>query len=292
MGCFSWTCAVCTHDILGDAVPGYKDYNAAKVLLPNGDILTGDYDSYGGIAGLSLVDHVDDFKLVHLPCWKRGMTYETLGETKHAQNQGFWPGERAAEGYWGPPKLEEIEYERKYVCFECRRTWKSKWSGGRCTFGCAGPRPCKEHNVSTIESAEQAGSAFYKLERLWRNDACKQLMEQGLSQDDAWNELHSASPPEGLLKDKPKGCDACRDFLHKDTVEGFGYHNAVGICRNTAYQFQGEGKPGNCYYYGSHQLLEHGPEDGPTICRGCDSSDHLELVKLLESPLEQLAAEA
>jgi len=264
MGFFSFTCAVCEHDMMHGPNPGYSKYTRGIVFFPDGDRVSGEYDGYGRLGPINLAD-IDSglglggnpnalrgcsYKLVHEACRTKDMTFENIeGSTTHGRNQGFWPGERIAQDRWGPPDLSEITQKSTYVCFQCHRVWDAKWAAGVCPFGCERPE----------DSSEDA-----------------------------------------------------------ETVSSFSYRrgsmtNALAICRNPSYVFKphypGKAREAtNCWYYGIKQLIvgklspeaeewerEKAEADGRAFdwkpsCPGCKSSEHLEMFKLIRSPLEHLAA--
>ena len=141
MGCFSYGCAVCDQEILGGEDPGYSKFNKAIVLWPNGDRISGEYDGFGRIGGIeNLAEQHGGWKIVHQSCYQ-GQAFDTLSDgNNHADHQGCWPGERMAVEFYGEPNLSELKREKTYVCNMCLRTWKAKWSGGKCMFGCVRPK--------------------------------------------------------------------------------------------------------------------------------------------------------
>lgn len=298
MGMFSWTCAVCTHDLLGDSVAGYRKYNEAKLLLPNGDILTGSYSGYGELAGLDLSER-KGFKLVHLACWEPGMHYEGLGETEHARDQGFFPGERLCEEQWGPPNMEEIEHETEYVCLECRRVFKSKWSHGKCPYGCPGPKPCHEHGVSTVMASLEVYRKNWAQDTRTRKRIEKRLIEEeGLSEGDARNATFSAPYDAELRAEREKlQCKKC-EAVSDNTVEQLEHDaDALVVCRNPSYTIrEGQTTPRPCWSYGKTVQAQSKPRSWETDyvpkCSSCSSPDHLEFFELIKAPLQHLAMEA
>jgi hypothetical protein len=142
MGQFSYCCAVCDQEILHGNVQGYSKYKRAVALFPNGDRASGEYDGYGriGFADINEAMYGEGApKIVH-ECCLNGQSFEDLTKgDRHASDQGWWPGERQMVLRYGPPNMEEIEKEETYFCRLCLRTWKAKWSGGVCPWGCERP---------------------------------------------------------------------------------------------------------------------------------------------------------
>jgi hypothetical protein len=148
MGQFSWCCAVCDQEVMHGRHPGYQWTTDAVILWPNGDRRSGRYeDGYGVIAGVNLVDQLGGWRLVHQRCYEKvdlrlsaQALFASFKPEQHAADQGWWPGERLAVDRYGEPNLVELTKEQTYVCYECKRTWKAKWSGGACPFGCVRPK--------------------------------------------------------------------------------------------------------------------------------------------------------
>lgn len=152
MGQFSWCCAVCDQEVMHGKHPGYQWTTDAVILWPNGDRRSGRYeDGYGWIAGIDLVEQHGGWRLAHQRCYETVMhkptaeLFESFGPERHAQDQGWWPGERLAVERYGEPDMSELTKEKTYVCYECRRTWKAKWSGGACPFGCKRSEDWKDY---------------------------------------------------------------------------------------------------------------------------------------------------
>jgi hypothetical protein len=150
--------------------PGYQWTTDAVILWPNGDRRSGRYmDGYGVIGGVDLVNEGgDDWRLVHQWCYAkvRHLSTEDLfasfHKDRHAGDQGWWPGERLAVERYGEPDLSELENEKEksYVCYGCKSTWKAKWSGGVCPFGCERPAEFKSYK----ELVEPLRHLSYELE--------------------------------------------------------------------------------------------------------------------------------
>ena len=147
MGQFSWCCALCDQEVMHGRQPGYQWTTDAVILWPNGDRRSGRYeDGYGRIAGVDLVEQLGGWRLTHQRCYDKVRHLETaelfasFKPDRHASDQGWWPGERNAVLRYGEPDLSELKEDQTYVCYECKRTWKAKWSGGKCAFGCARPK--------------------------------------------------------------------------------------------------------------------------------------------------------
>lgn len=166
MGQFSWCCGLCDQEVMHGRQPGYEWTKEVAILWPNGDIRRGVYeDGYGNIAGINLVDEPGGWRLVHQRCliafkpngngefWNAPaqQLFAALKPDRHAQDQGWWPGERLAVERYGEPELSELTEERTYVCYECKRTWKAKWSGGICPFGCVRPKNYRDSEESIVK---------------------------------------------------------------------------------------------------------------------------------------------
>lgn len=155
MGNFSYSCGVCSQEVLHGHMPGYTKFTKAIVMWPNGDRMSGEYDGYGRIGGgPNLVEQLGDWKVVHQCCYN-DQPYEEMKHGPHnAPDQGFWPGERLAVVRYGEPDRSELK-EQTYVCYVCRCLWKAKWSGGVCAFGCERPE--------NYESREEMVEPFHWL---------------------------------------------------------------------------------------------------------------------------------
>lgn len=144
MGQFSYCCAICDQEILHGHMPGYSKFTRAILFWPNGDRVSGEYDGYGRLGGIDLVDQGGDWKIVH-QCCNRGQPYAEMTKGgDHAADQGWWPGERLAIVRYGQPDMSDIKKVQRYVCIECNATWKARWSGGICPNGCV--RPANYHD--------------------------------------------------------------------------------------------------------------------------------------------------
>lgn len=91
-------------------------------------------------------------------------------------------------------------------------------------------------------------------------------------------------------------------FVEPFYMNQIGMANGLAICWNTEYETRYRPKPEkiNCFYYGLKQQIVTDPTKGAyweegmnkaLNCPGCHSADHLEIVKVLRSPLEMLANE-
>lgn len=140
MGSFGWNCNECGHPVLGFCYPGYNKYSQAVVIFPNGDRWTGEYDGYGRLGGVDLVNDVGgrEWRIVHAPCYDgQDFNYlKTEEEVGHDDTQAGGYDEHKMEEAFGPPDLDEINHIRNYACKRCYATWQTKWSGGRCPHGC------------------------------------------------------------------------------------------------------------------------------------------------------------
>ncbi len=137
MGCFGWLCKVCEHPILGFSYAGYNKFMDAIVLTKNGDRISGEYDGYGRLGGIDLMDWGRNFCMVHAECYT-GQPYAELDAKRvgHDDTQATGYEEWKMEEAFGPPNLKEIPDDRTYACKKCYITWKAKWAGGRCIQGC------------------------------------------------------------------------------------------------------------------------------------------------------------
>jgi hypothetical protein len=157
MGQFSWCCALCDQEVMHGQQPGYQWATDAVILWPNGDRRSGRYeDGYGDIAGVNLVDQRGGWRLVHQRCYDKVRhlgteeLFASFHPDRHASDQGWWPGERVAVKRYGEPEMSELTKENRYVCYERKRTWKAKWAGGVCPFGCVRPKNYLD-SAETIE---------------------------------------------------------------------------------------------------------------------------------------------
>jgi hypothetical protein len=98
MGFFSWECEVCKHSIRAPYCVNKdsKWMNDAVFIMKNGSIKKGHYDGYGNISN----GYDDDEYYYNAPtayhrlCWQKvGSPVEHKGESKPAQDQGFFVGE-------------------------------------------------------------------------------------------------------------------------------------------------------------------------------------------------------
>jgi len=159
MGQFSWCCAVCDQEVMHGPQPGYQKFTDAVIVWPNGDRRSGRYeDGYGNIAGMDLVEQHDGWRLVHQSCFDASLPVAELfagfKPEGHAADQGWRPSERILVQRYGEPDLSEFKEERSYVCYECKRTFKSKWTAGLCPFGCARPKNYRD-DPEVIEKARE-----------------------------------------------------------------------------------------------------------------------------------------
>ena len=135
MGCFGWNCNECENPILGFAYHGYNKFMSAVVLFSNGDRVSGEYDGYGRLGRLDLVDE-GNFRIIHADCDK-GQKFEDLkADVGHDETQAGGFDEHKMEERYGPPDLDSIVEPFDYACKRCFVTWKTKWAGGRCPNGC------------------------------------------------------------------------------------------------------------------------------------------------------------
>ena len=145
MGQFSWCCAVCDQEVMHGPQPGYQKFTDAAIVWPNGDRRSGRYeDGYGEIGGIELGEEDGRWRLVHQSCFDPSLAPSALfagfKPERHATDQGWRPSERVLVERYGEPDLSEFKEEQSYVCYECKTTFKAKWSGGVCPFGCVRPK--------------------------------------------------------------------------------------------------------------------------------------------------------
>jgi hypothetical protein len=159
MGQFSWCCALCDQEIMHGTQPGYQWTTDAVILWPNGDRRSGRYEEgYGRVAGINLVEQMGGWRIVHQRCYVKldlrlsaPAMFAGFKPERHASDQGWWPGERKAIIRYGQPEHSELTKEKTYVCYECKRTWKSTWSGGLCPFGCVRPKNYRDSERTIAE---------------------------------------------------------------------------------------------------------------------------------------------
>lgn len=294
MGQFSYCCAVCDQEILHGTMPGYQKFTEATILFSNGDKVSGEYDGYGSVGWTSFQDlgsgQAPDHRIMHTVCYK-GQPFGTLTKgARHAQNQGWWPGERAALALYGEPNMAEIKRDTHYVCLSCHRAWKAKWSGGACPFGCSQPT-CAEHGVVDYVSGMEALSKAQDAQMVETRALRQRLMEErGISADEAHNLLYK-SPDDKLrreIEDK-HNCEACA-VARQDIVVPFemlvpsGNPNALGVCFNDGLIPRMDQSPRKCYAYGQKQIINTKRAE----CYLCHSSK-LTVIKVADSPLAHLA---
>ena len=72
MGLFSWDCKYCLHPLIMPSNAESKNRWMSQVvaLLPNGDVLKGDYDGYGRVAG-GEIHGGGEPEVYHDRCWER-----------------------------------------------------------------------------------------------------------------------------------------------------------------------------------------------------------------------------
>jgi hypothetical protein len=92
MGFFSQNCNGCGHPALSVyAVNGINDWMMHVVVItPTGDIISGEYDGYGRVAGADYAVGSDN-TVWHKACWTvAGKPMEYRGESKYADDQGYF----------------------------------------------------------------------------------------------------------------------------------------------------------------------------------------------------------
>lgn len=99
MGSWSYKCAKSGLSI--QAVDNVKDtpwQDASRVVVvyENGDKVTGDYDGFGSVRGISLEESNVKWKMV-LDRSYNGETYEELGVNKNCDDQGYSRDEKLTE---------------------------------------------------------------------------------------------------------------------------------------------------------------------------------------------------
>jgi hypothetical protein len=102
MGFFSWDCKRCGLAIMSPYQVNEDTawLNEAVALTSSGSMQRGDYDGYGRINGSEIEGIMDcqNPEMYHKACWKlAGSPTEFTGESKSAQNQGYFIGEDAPE---------------------------------------------------------------------------------------------------------------------------------------------------------------------------------------------------
>ena len=293
MGQFSYCCAVCDQEILHGRMPGYQDYTDAAILYADGDIEFGEYDGYGNVGDINVADlgfgQSADQKIMHAVCYT-GQTFESLTKgNRHAENQGWWPGERQALAAYGPPDMKDIEHDTRYACLGCHRVWKAKWTGGVCAFGCKQPT-CEAHGAVDVPSTKAAKriaqDAMYAELRALKESMAE---EREVSVDRAHTLLYTA--PDDLLrraiedKHECEACEAADDDLVIPFEERLGVApNALGICRNEDHKPRDDQSPRKCFAYGQKQVINSAHAE----CYLCESSE-MEIIKVAADPLSHLA---
>lgn len=94
MGFFSSDCESCGHPLLcRAATSGINEWmTAAVAITPNGSIIKGEYDGYGGIGA---TEHAIERATVwHQACWTRaGSPTDHRGESRPSADQGWFFGD-------------------------------------------------------------------------------------------------------------------------------------------------------------------------------------------------------
>jgi hypothetical protein len=246
MGNFSYSCGVCSQEVLHGHIPGYSKFKQAIVMWSNGDRMSGEYDGYGRIGGgPDLVDQMGDWKVVHQCCYNN-QPYEEMKHGPHnAPNQGFWPGERMAVVLYGEPDLSEFKSESPYACKVCLKTWKAKWSGGVCPFGCVRPK--------SYESYEELVEPFRWLNGRYDHADGLVICRNKSYEVPDWDVRRAAS-----LLANPEAMKEIDCF----------FANRVEQARVTEPEEWGE------------DLYGEGIKPFKVVCTGCNSAEHLEILTL------------
>lgn len=92
MGFFSWQCTVCDVSLRSIYATTDKDQIESVALMPNGSLIMGDYDGYGRIGGVDILNHASGKpECYHKKCWVKAGKPETWTEpSEHAQDQGYF----------------------------------------------------------------------------------------------------------------------------------------------------------------------------------------------------------
>lgn len=90
MGFFSWNCKGCSESIKAPYGVPTSIYwqNQATCLLPNGSIIIGNYDGYGGLGDMEVED--DSAEWWHNKCWNEADKPAFTGPSSHARDQGYF----------------------------------------------------------------------------------------------------------------------------------------------------------------------------------------------------------
>ncbi len=257
MGNFSYSCGVCSQEVLHGHIPGYTKFTKAIVMWPNGDRISGEYDGYGHVgSGPDLVEQMGDWKVVHQCCYN-GQPYEEMKHGPHnAPNQGFWPGERMVVVLYGEPDLSELEKESSYACKVCLRSWKAKWSGGVCPFGCERPKDYKDY--------EEMVEPFHWLGGRWGDADGLVICTNRIYEIPDWDARRSAT----ALSKAALGTKG-DDLQATKLVDCF--------CADKPTQARvTEPKDWGLYFTD----VGEDPKPFEVVCQGCNSSEHLEILTL------------
>ena len=92
MGFFSWECKVCGYSLLNPySITKETGWMCEAVaLLPTGEILVGEYNGYGEVAG-GEIHNSGEPEVYHRHCWELvGKPLEYTWASKYAQDQGYF----------------------------------------------------------------------------------------------------------------------------------------------------------------------------------------------------------
>lgn len=94
MGFFSWDCRRCGHPLLGPAgldPDGTNDWMMDGVALSKrGDRIFGEYDGYGRLDGLELLDMEGEPEVYHAACFELAGQPEFTEPSRSSDDQGYF----------------------------------------------------------------------------------------------------------------------------------------------------------------------------------------------------------
>ena len=93
MGFFSYNCKGCGHPLL--CTQATTEINAwmtkSVVLFQDGTMAKGQYDGYGRVGGMELLDRISEPECWHEACWKKaGKPLEFTEPSEPANDQGWF----------------------------------------------------------------------------------------------------------------------------------------------------------------------------------------------------------
>jgi len=106
MGFFSYQCAKSQKPVMNIYAVGNGPFafsSKVVVLFKNGDRISGDYDGYGRVGGVELVDFPDSAFKVVISKYYNGESFDELGPNRHEPGQGYFYSDEDLEYIFNVP---------------------------------------------------------------------------------------------------------------------------------------------------------------------------------------------